>query len=373
MGELQKLTKKAENRWLRLARGARWVILVTAVILVALRLALPWMIKSYVNHQLAKVPDFSGRIGKVQVSLWRGAYTIRDIKIFKSEGGVPVPFFSAPSLDLSIQWRELFHGAVVGEVLLKQPEVNFVSGPTPEQSQTGINKPWGKTLESFFPFRINRLEIREGEVHFRDFFKSGPVDIYLTNLFAVATNLTNTRKSGQKLPAGCIADSRALGGGQLHVDLKMDPLDSAPTFELNASLTNVNMVDLNDFLRAYGKLDVERGDFSMFTSVASVQAKYDGYVKVMFDNLDVFAWEKERKKNILEIFWEAIAGALAVGLKNHPHDQLATQIPISGSFTSAHTDIWSSVGNLLHNAFIRALLPKIEPKVNLEDVKPKEP
>ena len=148
----------------------------------------------------------------------------------------------------------------------------------------------------------------------------------------------------------------------------MNPLDSAPTFELNAVLTNVDLTALNNFLRAYGKFDVERGRFQLFTTVASVHGNYKGDVKVLFQNLDVFAWQKDKHKNILQMFWEAVVGTLAVGFKNHPHDQLATDVPISGSFTSAKVDTWAAVGSLLHNAFIRALLPKIDQPVHLQNV-----
>ena len=368
MSKITQLEKKVENQWRRLARGAQWLVIGLLLLLVVARLALPFAIKHYVNNRLGKIPGYSGKIGDVTVHLWRGSYEIHDIVISKTAGHIPVPLFSSPVLDLSIQWRELFHGAVVGEVLLQRPQVNFVAGPTPEQSQTGINQPWGTTLASFFPFRINRFEIQEGRVHFQNFQKSPPVNIYIANLASVATNLTNTRNLAQKLPAGLKASGRSLGNGRFDLNLKMDPLEAAPTFELEASLTNVDMVQLNDFLRSYGKLDVAGGDFSLFTSVASVQGTYKGYVKVLFRNLDVFEWEKERKKNILDIFWEAIVGVLSEGFRNHPHDQLAAQIPISGSFTDVHADLWSATGSLLKNAFIRALLPTFETKVKLKDV-----
>ncbi len=371
--KIARLEQKVESRWRRLARWAKWFVIGLVLLLVGIRLALPFAIKYYVNNQLSKIPEYSGKIGDVKVHLWRGAYEINSVVITKTTGHVPVPLFSAPVLDLSIQWRELFHGAVVGDVLLQRPELNFVAGPTPDQTQTGINKPWGETLASLFPFRINKFEIRQGQVHFQNFQKTPPVNIYIANLFSVATNLSNTRNLAQKLPAGLKASGQTLGNGQFDLDLKMDPLQKAPTFELNASLTNVDMVQLNDFLRSYGKLDVAAGNFSMFTSVASVQGAYKGYVKVLFRNLDVFEWEKERKKNVLDIFWEAIVGVLSEGFKNHTHDQLAAQIPVSGSFTDVHADLWSTTGSLLKNAFIRALVPKLGTKVKLTDVDNKKP
>lgn len=98
-----------------------------------------------------------------------------------------------------------------------------------------------------------------------------------------------------------------------------------------------------------------------------------GGLKVFFRHLDVFEWQKERTKNILEIFWEGIVGTLAATFKNHPHDQLAADIPISGTFTNSHIGVFYAAGSLLHNAFIRSLVPKITRKETIEDVKQNRP
>jgi hypothetical protein len=102
-----------------------------------LRLAMPFVVKSYVNRQLNASRDYGGRIGDVDMKLWRGGYRIHHVEIQKKTGGIPVPLFSAREVELSIQRRELFHGAIVGQVIAREPHINIVSGPTDEQTQTG--------------------------------------------------------------------------------------------------------------------------------------------------------------------------------------------------------------------------------------------
>jgi len=366
----------AASKWRALSRGVQWFIIIVAALTLAIRLALPAALKAYVNHQLAKNPTYTGSIGDVDVHLWRGAYQIQDIKISKLGGEVPVPLFAAKKIDLSMEWRELFHGSLVGEVELETPELNFVSGPTPEETQDGTEGDWAKTLESLFPFKINRLQINQGHVHFENFHSTPPVDIHVDDLFATATNLTNTRDLTTALPAGIIARGNTLGGGQLELESHLNLLAEKPAFEVTAQLTNVNLVALNDFLRAYGKFDVEKGTFALFTSFAVADGKYDGYAKVFFEDLDVFAWEKERKKNILQIFWQAIVGTVGTVFRNLPNDRLATKIPISGTYENANIGTWSAVATLLRNAFISALVPKLDRTIKVEEVKeepPKEP
>jgi uncharacterized protein YhdP len=353
--------------WQRVSRMSEWIIALI-ILLVAFRVALPFAVKAYVNHELNEAHDYTGKVGDVSMKLWRGGYRIREIEILKKSGGVPVPFFYAREVDLSIEWRELLHGSVVGQIILRQPQVNFVTGPTEAQKQTGKDEPWDKMLESLFPFNLNRVEISNGEIHFQDPSSTPPVNIYLSQLSATATNLTNARDLKQKLPSGLTATGSTLGGGHLNLQLQMNLLDAKPTYEINCGLTNVNLVALNDYLRAYGKFDVERGTFAIYTSVASENGNYEGYFKVFFNNLDIFAWEKERKKNVLEIFWQAIVGGVATVFKNHPNDQLATKVPISGSYTNSSVGIWTATGTLLQNAFIHALTPKLDQHVMVEQV-----
>ena len=335
-------------------------------VLVCLRLALPCALKAYVNRQLNRSHDYRGHIGDVTVHLWRGAYQIHGINILKANGQVPSPFFSAQLMDLSLEWNELFRGAIVSEIRMVEPRLNFVSGPTAEQSQSGKENNWNDTLESLVPFKINSFSITNGQVHFQNPYSNPPVDIYLTDVFAVATNFTNARGATNALPAGVTAIGHALGNGSLFFEIHVDPLAKSPTFELTGQLTNVNLVDLNNFLRAYGKFDVARGNFALFSSFAAKDGAYDGYAKVLIRNLQVFKWQKERKKNALAIFWEAIVGTLTEAFRNQPHDQLATRVPITGQFGKTDVHVWSTVTMLLRNAFVRALVPKMDEPVKVE-------
>jgi hypothetical protein len=184
--------------------------------------------------------------------------------------------------------------------------------------------------------------------------------------------LTNARNVQSELPAGVTAHSTTVGGGRLEIQLQLDPVAKAPTYQVTAQLTNVNLPALNDFLKAYGKFDVERGGFNLFASIAAKDGNYDGYAKVFFTKLDVFAWEKERKKNALEIFWQGIVGTLAAAFKNQPHDYLAARIPIYGSYGKEKIGAWRAVGTMLRNAFIKALVPKLDEQATVRQVERKE-
>ena len=368
--------KTRQGFWRRIWRISKKVYIgvgLLLVLLIALRLALPFVIKNYVNRQLNKPGDYTGKIGDVSVHLWRGAYRIHAIGIFKRTGKIPEPFFSARALDLSVEWKELFHGKFVGEVTMNDPRVNFVAGPTVETTQTGTNASWDQLLKSLFPFKLNRLEIKNGEIHFANHYSKPPVDIFISKLACVATNLTNAREVGNELPSGIVAQARTLGSGFVDLNLRMNLMESRPTFELTCQLTNVDLPSLNDFLRAYGKFDVARGRFALFASVASKDGSYDGYVKPVIEDLSVFSWEKEKDKNVLGVVWEAVVGMIGTIFRNHSQDTVATKVPISGTYEKGQVGVWTAVVNLLRNAFIQALVPKVDEKVTIRDAEKNAP
>lgn len=135
---------------------------------------LPWAVRDYVNRTLDRNPLYAGRIGKVQIHLLRGAYSIHDIAISKTTGNVPVPLFSGKRVDFAMQWKALMHGRIVGQVLLDQPVINFVDAPAGADSQSGAGGPWLQMISDLFPFKINTATIVDGSVHFRTYKAISP-------------------------------------------------------------------------------------------------------------------------------------------------------------------------------------------------------
>src|SRR6185503_1767759 len=98
---------------------ARWIAgpaLVIIAVLGAARLALPWYLQRYVNRTIDQSPDYEGRVGDIDVHLYRGSYTIHDLKIQKRVHSVPVPFFESPRVDFSLDWDSLVHGVARGKI-----------------------------------------------------------------------------------------------------------------------------------------------------------------------------------------------------------------------------------------------------------------
>lgn len=344
----------------RLIQDVSIAVPALGVLLVSMRLVLPYLVLGYVNRTIKHVQEYDGSVQGVRIDLYRGAYTIKNMVLVKTNAATREPFLVIPTMDLAIEWHELFHGALVGSVVVDEPRVNFENGPTEEEKQSGLHKNWKETLEKLFPVTINRFQVNDAAIHYDDPHRDPPVDIWITSLYATATNLSNVRSAKTNLPAGLVARGKTIGNGVFTMNLRMNPLTHAPTFKLIAAITNMDLTALNNFMRAYGRFDVKGGTFACYLDIAAADEQYEGYLKPFFFNLKVFNWQEAKHENIVHDFWEAIVAGVSHVLRNQPKNQLATTIPISGTFYArSSVDLWATVGGVLENAFIRALVPKI--------------
>jgi hypothetical protein len=64
--------------------------------MVAFRIARPFTAKAYINHKLNDAKGYTGKIGGVDMRLWRGGYRINQIQILRKDGSLTLPL-SRPS------------------------------------------------------------------------------------------------------------------------------------------------------------------------------------------------------------------------------------------------------------------------------------
>ncbi|HYE33726.1 MAG TPA: DUF748 domain-containing protein [Methylomirabilota bacterium] len=350
---------------LRLRRNAVIGLALLVVALIALRLALPGLVRDFVNKKLATLDGYRGRVEDVDIALIRGAYAINDVKIQKLKEDVPVPYFEAPKVEFSVEWKELFHGALVSEIDVYRGKLNFVKEPQKKTDEPQTTNDWVRVVEELFPFRINRFTIHNGEVWYHDFHSTPKVDIAITNMFAVATNLTNARDTKQDLPASIRLEGDSIGGGQLQAHMKLNPLAYEPTFDMNLKLTNVNLTALNDFFEAYGKVDIDGGTLHLYGEMAAAEGSFKGYVKPLMRDVNILEIKKDNE-NPLKLAWETIVTGVVHLFSNQPKDQFATVVPFSGRFDDPQVGTWETIRAILKNAFVQALRPGLDQNVELK-------
>lgn len=354
------MTKKKRQRWLYWTGGI-------LLFLLLVHISLPFILVKYVNKSLRSIPDYTGSVNWIHVNLFRGAYVIHDLNILKEAGNIKDPFVSSPRIDLSLEWKALLNGKVVGEIAFTNPTLTFVV-PTELDSgkQTGENVDWTKPLNDLMPLTINRLEIIQGTIHYKDPSSDPKVNISLNDLNATVTNLSNAANKSAELPSNFDLSAVSIGGGELAASGELDIVKQLPDFDINLSLEGVDLTALNDFAKAYAKADIEKGTLNFYTEFKGKDGKLEGYVKPLFMNMKFVDWGKE-EKNPFEFAWEFIVGAVAEIFENQKKDQFGTRIPIQGNYEDIEAGIFTAIGNVLRNAFIQAFKGKTEGTVNFNE------
>lgn len=364
-----KLNKKNKaNR----KKKRRIILLSIVALLVIFRLFLPYIVLHYVNDKLAHLKEYYGHVNDIDIALIRGAYVIKDIRLVKIQEASKVktdtlPFFKSTEIDLSVEWRAIFKGKVVGEIIVDDPVVNFVKGKHKNEDVKADTADFRSLIKDLMPLTVNRFEINNGEIHYIDKFSKPNVDIKMTDLTVIATNLSNVNDSAKLLPAHCDVNANVYEG-KFIMKVDFDALNKQPTFDMTTNLTHVNLVLLNDFLRAYGNFDVKKGNFGVYAEFAAKNGSFGGYVKPILKDLDIVQWNKE-EGDFKQILWETVVGSTAEILQNQKKDQLATKIPIEGKFDNADVNLWRAISFVLRNAFVQALQPHVDNSISITKLK----
>jgi hypothetical protein len=339
-----------------------------AVLAVALRAALPWLVKDYVNDRLAEIGEYRGDVEDVDLVLWRGGYVLNDVTIVKPTADVE-PFLVMDRMDISLQWSALLDAELVGELVMHRPAVNLVQAETPDDTQLGAGVNWPAQVRDLFPFRFNHVEIRDGLVTFRAPGIEANESLTLRNLSAVLHNLTNVQGRGHTAFAEIELRGGVMGNAPLDISGRIDPNEELPTFDINLSLEGARLVDVNPWLEQFLNVDAERGAFSMFAELATSDGRFEGYIKPIMEDPEIFR-ANEPAGGPFQKAWEALVQLATKVFENRAEQQVATQIPFSGELEDPRADILSAAVNLLRNAFVAAFTHSLDGSISLEDVDP---
>lgn len=341
---------------------------IVAVALLAVRAALPYAVKEYVNRTLHGLESYDGQVADIDLALWRGGYGIDGLEIVKRGADSTTPFFSSDRADFSVQWRSLLKGSLVSEATFIRPTLNLIQAEAEEKSQTGEGEDWQAQLEELFPFTFNTIAILDGTVTFRAPGIQSRDALQATDVQAMVTNLTNVEDANQETFAKFSMEAAVLGNAPAKVTGSLDPWAPEPTFDVNMEIKSVSLPEVNPWLRQYIKADAESGDFELFLEVAAADGKFKGYAKPILRNVDMTS-TAEKEENLLRRLWEGIVDFAANVLENDEAEQVAARAPFSGTIEDPKASVWPTIVSVLRNAFVSAFARSLEGSISLRDVK----
>jgi hypothetical protein len=341
-----------------------WILLAVVVLLALLHLILPNLVLKYLNDKMADMGDYRGQIEDVDLAWWRGSYSVDGLLIEKKAEPVQAPLFTAASIDIGVSWRALWNDrALVGEVILHEPHLNFIDDDDAGEEQTGEGVDWRDRVNEMVPFTLNEVRVVDGQVSFRNFDADPPVHVYANAINASLYNLTNSSKAEDGRVATFEGEAKFFNQAPIEATAHFDPFTDWENFDVLLRMTGLDLTKLNDFSNAYGKFDFAAGTGDLVVEVQASDSELDGYIKPLLRNVEVFDFEQDiqnEDKGFFRGIWEAVVGGSQTLLKNQSKDQFATRVELSGTTKDANVSPFQAFMAVLRNGFVEAFSARFE-------------
>jgi hypothetical protein len=341
-------------------------------LLVAARIAAPYVIKRVVNDKLAAMPEYWGHIDDVGLSLWRGAYQFNGLIVTKrAAGSEGEPLVAIPATDIMVAWKALFDGKISSRVRLIAPRVNFVAAKTEKATTTKPPTTIAETLHDLVALEINKFEVVNGRLTYLDERETPKVDLHLANVDVTVRDLrTRPGDNAERRPTTGEVTASVQQTGRLKAGFRANMFaPDHPDVDGEIALRRLPLTELTDFARAYAGFDFEAGTMSTYAELAVTGESISGYVKPIISGKKVLDLAgNDEGDNVLEVAWEAFVAGVTSILENRSTDDVATRVSFEGRLDQPNVSVWGAVFSLLGNAFLKAILPGVENRVSLASV-----
>lgn len=352
-----------------MSRGPKiilWILAVAVIALLLVQLIGSPFATRLANRRLAAMPQFSGRVDSIRLELWRGTITARDVQLVDRANPDDGPVVKAAYAALSLSWAPFFRGRIGGDITVDRAQVVMVkraeTAKDEKEKAKKLSKPlvraWQDVLATEFPIEFRQIEVTDSQLRFDDRSDPGVVSLTIDRINLTLTGFSNREQSDDPLPAHLQMNARIANSGSLTVDARADPSDPQPRFEAKLEVSALSLPEIRDFLARYALIDVQSGEFELYSEINASNGGYDGYTKPFFKDLK-FEAVPDPEKSLLQRAATKVASAVQDALKNERGD-VATKAPFRGNFEDTEVDVWTTLENLLRNAFIQALREGLE-------------
>jgi hypothetical protein len=339
-----------------------WILLALVVILVGARLLLLNYITRHVNNALAGVQGYTCKVDDIDLYLYRGAFQLQDVYIYKTEAQEgDIPLLYAPAIDLSIDWNALLDEAIVSKITFERARLNFIEGAKSDQYGTGVD--WAAVLKELSPLKINQVDIVDGKFTYYDLNIKSRNAFTLYNWNGIIENLCHIADSTSAMPSTAHFTAASSDKGTLDVKLKFNASKAVPDLDIDLKFADMDMKMLNGFFNTYAERNIEEGELDLYTNLALLDNKVDGYIKYEATRLQVISFTDGKAAS--SEAWQSIGVFLAA---NQDKEQLAARIPLAGTIHEVQPATWSAVWQFYSKAFLKGFERKREGTIKLKTV-----
>jgi hypothetical protein len=348
---------RGRRRWpRRVAIAVGVVVLLALALVLAVEPLLTWRTR----RALADMGDYRGRFSDLEVSLRDLSYRLYDLQIEKlSAGGAAVPFFEAEKAELGLYWKELVRGHVVAGMRFEAPKLNLIAAKAKSERQAeDAPEVAEETGERLLAFRLDRLEIQDGEVLLVDRTTKGSPRLWLHDVEATVENFATRPALARGEPTVLALRGTLQRSGKVSVFATTDPLTKKLTFAGQARVEGLKLVELGEFIGAKTGLSPKGGTLDVSVRFQAKDGALSGGVRPILKDPEVDSAEEGIGAKLkawlvdtaLDIFSDDVPG----------RDAVATTIPIQGTVDAPKIQTIPTILGIVRNAFVVGLADSLE-------------
>lgn len=346
--------------------SALYILSIITGFVILIRLALPWIAVIVANKKLQKTEGMRGRVRSIGLNLIGGVYTIHDVTFSKldPQSGIETLVVSISKIRIKMSLLRILRKDFTGSIVLTEPNIRYATvladvkvKPKKEKNSETNEPPRLSPLKPMLQ-KLPKLQldmsIEDGMVRYINHTAEPRIDVTISKMQMAIENLSNN-----SLTATNINLSAAVYGGLFSVVLILRPMEDHLTFHLKMELQEADMVQLNDFFRAYANIDVNSGKFGVSTEMVAKDGAFKGYLTPALKDIDIVGGE-DSGDSIFKKIWEGLVAAVFQLLENNKTDEVTTKIPFEGRLDNPHINVVAAITGILKNAFVRAIKPSFE-------------
>jgi Domain of Unknown Function (DUF748) len=211
-------------------------------------------------------------------------------------------------------------------------------------------------------FKVNQAQITNGTIAYRDEAGSSAYQLYVTKLKLLLSHLSN--QAGQST-CNLKLEGLFMGNGETTVVGDFRPSLRGPDFDIMFAMKDMQLPSLNDLFRRYGRLEVESGQFSVYSQSVVRDGQISGYIKPLFSNVQFHKSEHDKGESGLRKVYQGTVKGAAELLRNPKTETVATKIDLSGKIEKPKLSTIQALLQLINNAFAKAIVPGFDQQQQL--------
>jgi hypothetical protein len=268
------------------------------------------------------------------------------------------------ALDLNgrVQYSKESTVVAIKELRLQDAKIDYVhSAATKPKEVQHAKKVARKAKEAHTDpttwVKVEHGKVLNSEVGFVNKATTPEYRVFISDMDLEVENLSNRLDEGTGIVK---LTGKFIGSGPMVVKGTFRPEKPTPDFDLYTKIVKTKVESFNNILRAYGGMDTQEGTFAFFSELSVKNDQIHGYVKPLLKDVEVYDSEQDKDKPLTKKLYEAVVEGVLGLLENKPRHEAATMTDVSGPVENPHASTWQVLGNLIQNAFFKAILPGFE-------------